>query len=129
VRETNTVKKTVRLRRVWDDMIKEYSRRTGLKQIEVIEKLLSYGNNQFREYYGLGEESDTATAMEKGDAVRCARHQVELKGEKLADAHMRSILFGDLDGTVRESENLMKLEPRTIWDRLTRKKDEWQSVE
>ena len=128
MREKNTIKKTIRLRNVWDELIKEYSRRTGLSQISVIEKLLSYGNEQFRDYYGLGEESDRETAREHGDAVRLAIKQVMPKGEELANAYMRKLLFGDI-ANVEESMNLIQLEPRSIWDKLTRKNNDWQPYE
>lgn len=131
-KESERVKKTVRLHKLWDGMIREYSRRTGLSQRAVMESLFRYGNESFRREHGLGEESDEEKKREKDEVIDLAGRQLDIRAQETScDRYTRNAIFGDLDlkaGVVRD-EDLRMLEPLGIWDRLLgRKRIEWVPV-
>lgn len=124
---SDKVKKTMRLRKIWDDMIKEYARRTGQTQIAVIEKLLAYGDKSFRAEHGLGYETDERETEDREEAVNLAGKQLTRRGQQTSEErYMRSILFD-----YQKPVDVSRLEPRDIWDRLLKRRREtdWIPVE
>lgn len=133
---SDKVKKTIRLRKIWDDMIKEYARRTGLTQIAVIEKLLAYGDKRFRQEHGLGEESDEAEDRDK--AVKEAKKQSLIVNPNdtrtVEQRYMERIMNQGLkrteQGLMPAEQDLNRLVPRNVWDKLLgrRREDVWRPV-
>lgn len=124
---SDKVKKTIRLRKIWNDMIKDYARRTGMSQIAVIEKLLAYGDKSFRAQHGLGSETDESEkAKDREEAVHLAGRQLSKWAEKTTEErYMRRILFD-----YQTEVDFSMLEPMSIWNKLLgrRREIEWQEV-
>ena len=123
--------------KTWKEMLKSYSKITGKSMSEVAELLMSYGDSEFRERYGIGSEEDKAS---KKYDVNERREAVNLVGREYANycqqtsekRYMESIIFGER--SVPDTDKfLMQLEPQSIWDKILgrrkRREEGWTQVE
>lgn len=137
--ERSGAKKTLYLAHIWNDMLKDGKKKSGMSQSEIVEWCLSNSWEDFKEKFGLNEKEakskkDKKLILNGEEALKLGKIEFMKYAERTcAERHFRNILYGrnnvnvDYEGFIQ----FMKLEPQSILDRIkgkfTKRPDNWRN--
>jgi len=127
-------KKTLYLHHLWNDLLKELSKKSGQSQSVIVEWCLSASLEEFKEKFGLNrEEAKSEKEKEKildvEEAFKLGKKELVAYAQRTSEKRiMQDIIFEKHESGI---DNFMNDEPQNIWERITSRKnkrsDGWEN--
>lgn len=130
-------KKTIYLHHLWNKVIKEYSKETGMSQSAIVEWCLGASMEEFREKFGLNKKQDVSgkeqeKILDVEEAFKLSKKELVAYAQRSSETRFMRDLYG-FGRNESVGENLMRdVEPQGILDRIFNRKhkrdDGWEST-
>ena len=97
-KERTGVKKTIYLDNLWNETVKDYAKRTGLSQSDVIERLMLQGDREFRKKFRLDDSSNQSEReqvqdKDREDVVQQQREKRERDWKEAREKRLKDIIL------------------------------------
>src|SRR3990170_8783755 len=118
--EVTGEKKTLYLRHLWNESLKEASKKSGKSQSEIVEWALSHSFEDFRKQFlnekEVKSDKDVEKILDTEEAFKLSKKELAKYAQETSERRYgQDILYGEHE---TDFKSFMKAEPQSIWNRI-----------